>query len=86
MSNILYLNFLDVSDLSSIRIPNKLLLSCLVLDEEVMKFQGKRVFDPEDDLHLIQVSESVMMGSNKRVFESRDKSLFGKVQKEHSKK
>jgi len=65
MSNILYLNFLDVSDLSSIRITNQVLLSCLSLDEELMKFQGKRVFDPEDNLHLILVSESVTMGSKK---------------------
>jgi len=67
MSNILYLNFLDVSDLSSIRITNQVLLSCLSLDEELMKFQGKRVFDPEDDLHFIPVSESVVNQSELQI-------------------
>jgi len=86
MSYILYLNFLDVSDLSSLKISKKLLLSCLTLDEQLIKFQGKRVFDAADEFQLIPISESATMRSDKRVFESCDKSLFSKAQKERSKK
>jgi hypothetical protein len=86
MSYILYLNFLDVTDFSSLRISKDVLFSCLVLNEELMKFQGKRVFDPTDDLQLISTSKSMTIGSDKRVFESCDKLSFGQIQKERSKK
>lgn len=86
MSYIQYLNFLDVSDLSSLRISKKVLLSCPVLDEELMKFQGKRVFDSADEAQLVSMAKSITTGSNKRVFESCDKLFSCKVRKERSKK
>ncbi|CAF2877696.1 unnamed protein product [Rotaria sp. Silwood2] len=76
----------NVTDLLSLRIPKNMLLSCLVLDEELMKFQGKRVFDPADELHLISTSKGVTIGLDRRVFESCDKLFCGKVQNERSKK
>ncbi|CAF4018963.1 unnamed protein product [Rotaria sp. Silwood1] len=75
----------DVTDLSSLRIPKNVSFSCLVLDEELMKFQGKRVFDPVDELQLISTSKSVTIALDKRVFESCDKLFCGKVQNERSK-
>jgi hypothetical protein len=71
------LNCLGVSDLSSLKIPKETLLSSRVLDEELMKFQEKRVFDPTDELQLTLTSQSVSTESDKR--------LFGKTQKERSK-
>ena len=77
-------NFLDIRDLSSLKIPNSVLISCLVLDEELMKCQEKRVFDPIDEFRLIPSSQSIPMGSGKQVFESCDKKFFSKRQKDHS--
>jgi hypothetical protein len=79
------LNCLGVSDLSSLKIPKETLLSSRLLDEELMKFQEKRVFDPTDELQLTLTSQSVSTESDKRVFDSCDKRLFGKTQKERSK-
>ncbi len=66
------MNFLDVTDLSSLRIRKEVLLSCLVLDEKLMKFQGKRVFDPTDELQLASPPLNNTR-SDKRVFEPCDK-------------
>ncbi len=84
------MNCLGVSDLSSLKIPKEALLSSRVLDEELLKFQRKRVFDPTDELQLTSTSQSVSTESDKRVFDpcdkrvfdSCDKRLFGKAHKE----
>lgn len=60
--------------MSSLRIPNQVLLSSLVLDEELNKFHGKRVFDPNDDCQLASPqSSSNKNDQTKRIFEPCDK-------------
>ncbi len=77
---------LDINDLASLRIPKQTFSSSRVLDEELMKFQGKRVFYSNDDLQLISQSKNMTATSNKRVFESCDKRFFSKVEKRMLKK
>lgn len=72
---------LDINDLASLRISKQILLSSLVLDEELMKFQGKCVFYPNDNLELMARSKNMCVPSGKRVFEYCDKQFISKVDK-----
>jgi len=63
--------------MSSLQIRKEILLSSLILDDELMKFQGKRVFDPNDEDQLSLLSSSNKTdSSNKRIFESCDKLIL----------
>ena len=63
------------------RIPNATFLSALILDEEVLKFQGKRVFSSVDELELICPGKTVTGESNRRIFESFDKRFSARNEK-----
>ncbi|CAF1244857.1 unnamed protein product [Rotaria sordida] len=65
----------NVTDLSSLRISEEVVSCCLVLNEELMKFQGKRVFDTSDEPQLISTSKNSTIKLDKRVFDSCDKSF-----------
>ncbi|CAF1605229.1 unnamed protein product [Rotaria magnacalcarata] len=63
---------------ASLKITNESLMSSPVLDEELMKFQNKRVFDPVDEPKLCPTRTFFQKETEKRVFEPCDK-VFRKI-------
>jgi len=84
MSFILYWKCLDITHLSSLQISKELLAFSLVLDEDLMKFKDKRIFNPTDEPQLMSISKSSTNGVDKRIFEPCDKQFFHKGKKTRS--
>ncbi|CAF3190359.1 unnamed protein product, partial [Rotaria sp. Silwood2] len=69
----------NITNSASLKIKNDSLMTGLVLDEELLRCQEKRVFDPVDELKLYPPS-TFQKQTEKIIFESCDKS-FKKIKK-----
>jgi hypothetical protein len=64
---------LDVKDHLSLKISIKQLRETTVLHEELLKFNFKRVFDPNDEPTSEAATTGTWIETGKRIFEPRDK-------------
>ncbi|CAM4836924.1 unnamed protein product, partial [Rotaria magnacalcarata] len=65
--------YTNVKDQLSLKISIKELRETIVLNEELMKFNLKRVFDPTDEPTLHVPTTGALIQSGKRIFDPRDK-------------
>ncbi|CAF4439728.1 unnamed protein product, partial [Rotaria magnacalcarata] len=67
------ITYTNVKDQLSLKISIKELRETIVLNEELMKFNLKRVFDPTDEPTLHVPTTGALIQSGKRIFDPRDK-------------